>query len=401
MPAAVATRPRPEIRTPGGPRRPRQHGRRSRFRSSKRFLLALLIVFVGWAGWSYMRALTAPGNDPVGIRTTEWFKDHYFGWAVNDVERFWYTHHQPKKGGAPTGALGSELQPGSQPTATAPPEVRHLPAPAPIAPLVSDPMAGEGQWKPLGATVRGVPAMYAAFLRPDTVHTSLVTAVAWMDPTLVRLVGYAGVVEPGGGPWPHQAPIAQSARPDLLAAFNSGFKMRDSRGGYYSDGRMLRPLQNGAATLVIRSDGSPDIGQWGRDLQLTPDVVFARQNIVLIVDQGAPVPGIGADNVKWGATLGNAVLVWRSGIGITASGALVYAAGNGLSAASLAGVLARAGAVRAMELDINSTWVDFFTYAPGTTGLTVTKLLPDMRPSTSNYLTASSRDFIAVFRRAS
>jgi len=29
----------------------------------------------------------------------------------------------------------------------------------------------------------------------------------------------------------------------------------------------------------------------------------------------------------------------------------------------------------------------------------VVKLLPDMRPSTSNYLTASSRDFIAVFRR--
>jgi hypothetical protein len=29
----------------------------------------------------------------------------------------------------------------------------------------------------------------------------------------------------------------------------------------------------------------------------------------------------------------------------------------------------------------------------------VTKLLPDMQPSTGNYLTASSRDFVAVFRR--
>jgi hypothetical protein len=58
-----------------------------------------------------------------------------------------------------------------------------------------------------------------------------------------------------------------------------------------------------------------------------------------------------------------------------------------------------------MELDINSSWVDFFSYSPALAGqpasnLTVTKLLPDMRPSTGNYLTASSRDFIAIFRRA-
>ena len=44
---------------------------------------------------------------------------------------------------------------------------------------------------------------------------------------------------------------------------------------------------------------------------------------------------------------------------------------------------------------------DFFTYAaaPGG-GLQVGKLLPDMRPSTSNYLTASSRDFVAAFARS-
>ena len=43
----------------------------------------------------------------------------------------------------------------------------------------------------------------------------------------------------------------------------------------------------------------------------------------------------------------------------------------------------------------------FFTYSPPTLaqGLGVTKLLPDMRPSTSNHLTASSRVFIAEFRR--
>jgi len=354
--------------------------------------------------WSYENALRGPGNDALSIRSTEWLKNHYLAWAVNDVEHWWYTRHQPKVGGTPTGALGRVIAPAARPKAS-PSGPAHLPPPAPIVPIAAGPLPGEGQWKPLGQPVKGVPGMYAAFLRPDTVHTSLVTAVAWMDPQLVKVAGYAGVVEPGGGPWPNQAPIPDALRPGLLAAFNSGFKMRDSHGGFYAGGRAARPLLAGAATLVISPDGTPNVGMWGRDFQMGPGVAFARQNLSLIVDAGQPVPGLATDSpAKWGATVGNRVLVWRSGLGVTADGALVYAAGNGLSAVTLAGVLARAGATRAMELDINSTWVDFFSYTPAAPGLPpadlgVTKLLPDMRPSTSDYLTASSRDFVAIFRR--
>ena len=196
-----------------------------------------------------------------------------------------------------------------------------------------------------------------------------------------------------------------SVRPQLLAVFNSGFKMEDAQGGYYDSGRYARPLRAGAATLWITSDGVPHVGQWGRDGTLTPNVVEARQNLDLIVDGGQPAPGVQAnDPAKWGWTLGNKVLVWRSGLGETANGALVYVGGPGLSVYSLAELLVRAGAVRAMELDINSDWVDFFTYAPGPPGspagdLSVNKLLADMYPSTYNYLSASSRDGIAIFSR--
>src|SRR5579864_1491408 len=224
MPAAVSARPRPSAGPPsGGLRRRSGRGRPEwsvapprRRLTWKRALLVPLAVFLGWVGWSYMRALNAPGNDAVAIRTTEWLKNHHFTWAINDIERYWYEHHQPKKGGAPKGALGSTLQPSSGSRVSAPPEVPHLPLPPPIPPFVSAPTAGEGQWKPLGTPVHGVPAMYAAFLRPDAVHTSLVTGVVWMDPLLIKAVGYAGVVEPGGGPWSHEAPIAPSVRPDLL-----------------------------------------------------------------------------------------------------------------------------------------------------------------------------------------
>ena len=396
-------------------RRPRggRGQRPSRRVRRRRTIAAIVVAALACVSWSYGHALTGPGNDALSIRSTEWLKDHYFAWAVDDVERWWYTHHKPKVGGVPTGALGRTIQRGTtatggrraHPPAAAATGPRHLPTPPPITPIATSPLPGEGQWSPLGQSVHGLPAMFAAFLRPDPLHTSLVTAVAWMDPTLVKAVGYAGVVEPGGGPWAHQAPIPDAVRPDLLAAFNSGFKMRDARGGYYADGRMGRPLVAGAATLVISPDGTPNVVEWGRDAQMGPQVAFARQNLSLIVDGGQPVPGLVTNTAsRWGVTVGNNVFVWRSGLGVTAAGALVYAAGNGLSAATLAGVLARAGAVRAMELDINSAWVDFFSYTPAHAGLPpaaigVVKLLPDMRPSTSDYLTASSRDFVAILRR--
>ena len=80
---------------------------------------------------------------------------------------------------------------------------------------------------------------------------------------------------------------------------------------------------------------------------------------------GQPVPGLNAaDTTRWGATLGDQVYVWRSGLGVTADGALVYVGGPGLNITDLADLLVRAGAVRAMELDINTDWVNFSTYTP-------------------------------------
>jgi hypothetical protein len=371
-------------------------------------VFALLLPVV----WSYEHAMTARGNTALSVRNVEWLKDHHLRWLVNDVETFWYTHHQPKKGGEPSGGLAAAIRSGAATTTTVPvapttpAEIfagRALPRPLPIASIVANALAGEGDWSPLGQIVAEHPAMYAAYVRPDPVYTSLVTGVAWIDPNLVKFALFAGVQEPGGSGWRHQAPMRATDRSDLLAAFNSGFKLKDSQGGYYAEGRVVRALRDGAATLAISSDGVPTIGQWGRDLTMSPDVAFARQNLSLIVDNGRTVPGLNTDSVwKWGATLGNKVQVWRSGIGVTANGALLYVAGNNLSVSMLAGVLARAGAVRAMELDINSSWVEFVSYGPVPPSPTVTdaKLLPDMSSGTSKYLGNNSRDFVAVFRRA-
>ncbi|MBV8160850.1 MAG: phosphodiester glycosidase family protein [Acidimicrobiia bacterium] len=375
-----------------------------------------MALFLSVAGWSYIHALTAPGTDGVGVRSVEWLRDHGGNGIVSTVERWWYAHHQPPKGGPPPAVLvhpapaaGQSTTAPTHPTSAASaasadlPPLRHLPPPPPIVPFASPAVAGEGVWHPVGRLVRGAPAVYATALRPDPVHTSLATGVAWMDPNLVRTVLFAGIQLPGGS-WANEAPVPVAERPALVAAFNSGFKLSGSRGGYYSDGRMVRPLVPGAASLVVDTSGRPTVGAWGRDVTMTPSVASVRQNLALIVDGGAPVPGLD-DNARgqWGATLGNRLFVWRSGAGVTRNGALVFAAGNGLSVSSLARVLAAAGAVRAMELDINSEWTRFFSYdSPDPTNpaaVTGTKLTPDMRSSPSLYLEAETRDFYAVLSR--
>jgi hypothetical protein len=179
--------------------------------------------------------------------------------------------------------------------------------------------------------------------------------------------------------------------------------MSSANGGYYTDGRSVLPLRTGAASFVVYANGTATVGSWGTDETMTPEVVAVRQNLELLVDNGQPVPGLNAaDTTQWGETLGNAVYVWRSGVGITADGALVYVAGPGLSITDLADLLARAGAVRAMELDINTDWVHFASYTPSTpTGAATpangADLLPTMVGTPARYFESWwARDFITM-----
>jgi hypothetical protein len=144
----------------------------------------------------------------------------------------------------------------------------------------------------------------------------------------------------------------ESGAVTLVAAFNGGFKMPVAEGGYYTQGTWVVPPRTGAATLVIQSDGTATLGAWGRDVRMTQNVVAVRQNLHLLVAVGRPAPdaGIVAD---WGATVGGLSSTWRSGLGVTRSGALVYVSGPELDPLSLADLLIRAGAIRGMELDIN------------------------------------------------
>lgn len=376
----------------------------------------MLVVVVGltpvW--WSFGSALANPqlGNS-LSARAAEWVRDHGGGRLVVRAENAWYGRHAPAVGAKL--AAGAIPLPSAAPSPTdvaaavssAPPAPTHLPKPAPLRPFVATPAPGEGVWQPAGRLVGGIPAMYEAFLRPDAMHTGEVTGVAWMDTTLLRAQLYSGSYVPGGGPWKYTAPIKPDAATSLVAAFNSGFRIQDALGGYYSEGRMFRPLRSGAASLVIYRDGTATVGAWGKDVSFTPDVVAVRQNLNLLVDNGKPVAGLSANDTKvWGRTISNRIYVWRSGLGVTASGAIVYVGGPGLNITDLANVLARAGAVRAMELDINTDWVNLATWAPASSSDAATAsngvdLLPNMAGDPSRYFSAKwARDFVTMSARS-
>jgi hypothetical protein len=215
--------------------------------------------------------------------------------------------------------------------------------------------------------------------------------VVRINAAVTRPVLYAGAAEPGGT-WPYQTAIGALEKATLVAAFNSGFHTNSSAGGWYDHGRTAVALRVGAASLVIRADGSATVGMWGRDASLTPDVVSVRQNLGLLVDGGTNLGAAGS----WGATLGNVRYTWRSAVGVDGAGDLVYAGGPGLDGQGLAQVMIQAGAVRAMELDINPQWVSFCYYTGAGAG---SVLLPGMNYGPSHWLSGSERDFVAVLLR--
>jgi Phosphodiester glycosidase len=396
-----------DVDLPEPPDRPPRMKRWSTARLHRRrrilaVIASVLGILVIWLTISLGGALTNPAlGSSVGARAAEWLREHGGASIVVWAENEWYSHHQPKVGGAL--APGTIRKPKAVQTAPAIATIPHLPSPAPIVPIVSPPVAGEGLWSPVGRLVDGLPAVYETMLRPSTIHTSYVVGVAWMDTKLLKATLYSGSQIPGGGPYTHTAPISPTDATSVVAAFNAGFLMSDANGGYYTDGKTVLPLRTGAASFVVYKNGSSTLGQWGRDVTMGPDVVSVRQNLDLLVDGGQVVPTVySSDATQWGATLGGGLYVWRSGLGVTADGALVYVGGPGLDIADLANILVRTGAVRAMELDINTDWVNYSTYKPSTpegaaTPADGTELLAGMTGTPGRYFQPWwARDFITM-----
>ena len=387
-----------------------------------RIVAPIVIVVLLLPVLSLGKALATTNNLSLTERGAEWMRDNNLGFVLNRVEGWWLSMHQAKAGGEPDRAIEAPRQAAEAgPTTTVKVVAPHLPKPPDVkVPEGIIPVANEGVWQPVGPVVGGAQSMYTTQVRPDNVRTSVLDGLAWMDPKLVRFQLFPGTEEPGGR-WDNNGQVPMDMRLDLIAAFNAGFRNQDDRGGFYLNGQYKENLREGAASMIFYKDGRVNVGMWGRDATMTPDVVGVRQNLDLIIDNGggppnpggtpggAAAPGVLANGLSdnsdgaWGATFGNKILAWRSAVGITADGAIVYGYGDGLGAMSLAQLMLRAGCVRAMELDINTVWTTFNFYTTtrflDPTSVEGTKLLPESFKGANRYLSPDPRDFVGVFVR--
>jgi hypothetical protein len=310
----------------------------------------------------------------------------------------WLTYQPPKVGGRPSFSLAV---PSSAPT-----KYKHVHGFRPIIPKrlaspAGTPLAGEGQWRVL-ETVKGQPAVFGTFLRPSSLYTSYVAGIVSLDQRLVSFQLRPGSEDPGPGNWNAQAWIPPGTRTGLVATFNGGFKINTSGGGFYLNGHTAGTLTDGAASVVYYKNGTIKIGVWGSEVRMTHNVVGVRQNLKLIVDHGRVPAAVNQDVLgSWGATLGGGYYVWRSGLGITKDGRVIFVYGPALNVAELAGLLQRAGAVEALQLDINPYWMSFEYYKAGghSSDPTPANLLPTQQQTAYRYYSVYSRDFTAVYAR--
>lgn len=344
------------------------------------------------AGISYVGTMSGKHDVGFGVSSVEWLRRNGGNSIVSEIENAYYTLNAPEKGGPPLKSLPQVGIPGAQA------EGIHFYRPPNVKPLIHPALAGEGVWRKAGAKTGAQPPVLLATFRSDPEYPRFVAGVAWIDSARTRLAYLPGLDEPPE-PLPHRGSgeVPSGSRGRLVATFNGGFPLETSNAGLIYRGKVVEAMVNGIATVVEYRDGRVNLVRWHTGSGAPPNVWFAKQNLPPIIYEGRLNPNL-SDGPEWGETVNNATRVWRSGLGIDARGNLLYAAANYQTVESLAKILERAGAVRALELDINEDWTSFISYRrPGAES--PSNLLPEMFRSPERYLVPDERDFFAVYLR--
>jgi hypothetical protein len=243
--------------------------------------------------------------------------------------------------------------------------------------------------------------MAYTYVRPDPDRPYAYVTIVQFDGKAVHLSAVAGTKQPGGpvgkaGPGVIPQNVVQSG--NLVAAFDGGFQYRDGQYGMIVGDTTYLPLQNDLGTLVGYTDGRLQILDYVGQ-SLGPNVEFVRQNCPILIENGTISLNDPKNRKLWGRTLTSSIFTWRSGIGITASGNILYAVGNNLTPDSLATALKMAGAVNAMQLDINPYWVRFNIFDSVGGGLYKTStLIKDLHDGSTQYLQGYTKDFFYVYK---
>jgi hypothetical protein len=383
-----------ELKAEAWRRRERQREYRiAPWRRVRRIVLLATVICLVPAAVSYVADIAEPHNVRFSVASVEWLRQNGGNSLVSQIENWYYTLTAPSKGGPPLKSLpsvGIAAGGGAE-------GLTQVYRPPRIKPVIHPALPGEGVWHAAAAHAGPQPPVLLTTFRSDPEYPQFVAGVAWIDSRRTHLAYMPGLAEPPEISHRGPAEVPSALRKRVVATFNGGFPLETSNAGLIYRGETVAPMVNGIATLVEYRDGRIDIVRWGHGASADSHVWFAKQNLPPIVYEGKLNPNL-SDGPEWGATVNNAVRVWRSGLGIDSHGNLIYAAANYQTVGSLAEILKRAGAVRALELDINEDWTSFITYRrPG--AIEPSNLLPEMFRPNTRYLTPDERDFFAVYSR--
>lgn len=270
----------------------------------------------------------------------------------------------------------------------------------PLSSLLS--MNGEGIWlnRPM-KLFPGKEVMAYTFIRPDPNRSYALVTLLQVDSGVIGIGSVAGTKQPGGPighPGPGSIPEAIKSSGRLMAAFDGGFQYRDGQYGMMVDNTTYVPLKSDLGTIVGYKNGSAKIINYiGQNLGA--DVAFIRQNCPILVENGQ-IAALDPKNKKlWGRTPTTDIHTWRSGIGINKKGNLIYAVGNSLTATTLAQALKMAGAIRAIQLDINPYWVRFNIFDYNGQNYQTTTLNRHIQDGSKQFLSSYTKDFFYLYQK--
>jgi hypothetical protein len=374
--------------------------------------LVIALNVANFAVQTVIRSRTA--HEDLGLAAADVGRDLGYGGLMALSENIYYgVLNKPTVGGTPTGgAVFGKVISSSAPTPvtiSARPAIANNPAwgaasgislpPAPVTSPVTVPLKNEGVWEPTKIVVNGQVAVRIARVRPDAIHTSFMDTLVWMDPKLLAFQEIPGTLEPAGN-YPHgTGRVPLKLRKFYMLGINGGYKTVNMHGGFIYKGSTVIPMRDHMATLITYPDGSVNVADWNVDA-VKSGYTSARQNLPMLVENGKSRV-ISNTDPQWGSlstgTSSGANYVWRSAIGVQADGSVIHLVGPSLNAQSMADLMVRAGAVRAMALDMNNGWASSFLYGPYLPGQPVD---PQITKEVTRFWNTSTRDFLAVFAKS-
>jgi len=243
--------------------------------------------------------------------------------------------------------------------------------PAPMKPLITPPLPGEGAWisldrDPFLSHTEGTPVPFVtSFIRSDRQKPQTRIYVTMWDPRQVALHMEAGTVEPvsaTGEAGPGVIPRTPEVLRRVVGGFNGGFQALHGEYGMEANGIVYLPPKPYAATILELRDGTTAMGAWPGSTDIPDEILSYRQNMTALVQNDRFNPW---GRTWWGGTpqgWHDNVHTTRSGVCLTKENFAGYFWGNDISADVLAQAMLLARCAFGVHLDMNPGLAGFEFY---------------------------------------